>query len=58
MSNFRHEHILQMLGVCLDRDSVLIVMELMEGGDLLNFLRTSRPLAVSSQAQKFATHNY
>jgi serine/threonine protein kinase len=46
MSNFHHEHILQMLGVCLDRDTNFIVMELMEGGDLLNYLRTSRPLAV------------
>ncbi|XP_059481438.1 proto-oncogene tyrosine-protein kinase ROS isoform X2 [Neocloeon triangulifer] len=49
MSNFRHEHILQMLGVCLDKESNFIVMELMEGGDLLNFLRTSRPLTRSGE---------
>ncbi|XP_014249043.1 proto-oncogene tyrosine-protein kinase ROS [Cimex lectularius] len=44
MSNFRHAHILQLLGVCLDNDPHFIIMELMEGGDLLSYLRASRPL--------------
>lgn len=43
MSNFKHKHILRMIGVCLDFDSLYIVMELMQGGDLLSFLRQSRP---------------
>jgi proto-oncogene tyrosine-protein kinase ROS len=47
MSNFKHAHILQLLGVCLDNDPNFIIMELMEGGDLLSHLRTSRPQAVS-----------
>ena len=47
MSNFKHEHILQMLGVCLNNDPQFIILELMEGGDLLSFLRSSRPTAVS-----------
>lgn len=47
MSNFRHPHILQLLGVCLDNDPHFIIMELMEGGDLLSYLRSSRPLMVS-----------
>lgn len=42
MSNFKHEHILRMIGVCWDLTTPYIIMELMEGGDLLNFLRTSR----------------
>ncbi|KAI5646079.1 protein tyrosine kinase domain-containing protein [Phthorimaea operculella] len=42
MSNFKHEHILRLLGVCLDNDPNYIIMELMEGGDLLSYLRTSR----------------
>lgn len=42
MSQFKHEHILQTLGVCLDNDPHLIVMELMQGGDLLTYLRSSR----------------
>lgn len=46
MSNFKHKHILRMIGVCLDFDSLYIVMELMQGGDLLSFLRQSRPLDV------------
>lgn len=50
MSNFRHEHILQLLGVCLDNDPNFIIMELMESGDLLSYLRISRPLIYSSNA--------
>uniref|UniRef100_T1HB35 Tyrosine-protein kinase receptor n=1 Tax=Rhodnius prolixus TaxID=13249 RepID=T1HB35_RHOPR len=44
MSNFKHAHILQLLGVCLDNDPNFIIMELMEGGDLLSYLRASRPI--------------
>ncbi|KAF5278624.1 hypothetical protein FQA39_LY00666 [Lamprigera yunnana] len=42
MSHFKHEHILQLLGVCLDNDPQFIIMELMQGGDLLTYLRSSR----------------
>lgn len=42
MSNFKHEHILSLLGVCLDNDPNYIIMELMEGGDLLSYLRAKR----------------
>lgn len=48
MSNFKHAHILELLGVCLDNDPNFIIMELMEGGDLLSYLRASRPLIVST----------
>lgn len=43
MSNFQHEHILRLIGVCLDKDSLYIIMELMQGGDLLSYLRQCRP---------------
>ncbi|KAJ8314936.1 hypothetical protein KUTeg_007086 [Tegillarca granosa] len=36
-----------LLGVCLDNDPQFIILELMEGGDLLTFLRASRPSSVS-----------
>jgi proto-oncogene tyrosine-protein kinase ROS len=49
MSNFKHEHILQLLGVCLDNDPQFIILELMEGGDLLSYLRASRPTMTCSQ---------
>lgn len=42
MSHFKHEHILELLGVVLDNDPHYIIMELMEGGDLLTYLRSSR----------------
>lgn len=47
MSNFKHEHILSLLGVCLDNDPNYIIMELMEGGDLLSYLRAKRASLVS-----------
>lgn len=46
MSNFKHKHILSLIGVCFDTDTLYIIMELMQGGDLLSFLRQSRPCEV------------
>jgi proto-oncogene tyrosine-protein kinase ROS len=42
MSNFQHPNILRLLGVCLDNNPQYMIMELMEGGDLLTFIRASR----------------
>lgn len=53
MKNFQHEHILSLLGVCLDNDPQFIIMELMEGGDLLSFLRSCRATLVSGQYAMF-----
>ncbi|CAI9740160.1 proto-oncogene tyrosine-protein kinase ROS-like isoform X2, partial [Octopus vulgaris] len=47
MSNFKHEHILRLLGVCFDGNPQFIVLELMEGGDLLLYLRNYRPTSTS-----------
>lgn len=41
MAQFKHPHILELLGICLDSDPCLI-LELMSGGDLLSHLRSSR----------------
>lgn len=43
MSNFHHDHILKLLGVCLDNNINFIILELMESGDLLSYLRANRP---------------
>lgn len=40
MANFKHENILRIIGICLDNDPNFIIMELMEAGDLLTFLRS------------------
>ncbi|XP_050535151.1 proto-oncogene tyrosine-protein kinase ROS-like [Daktulosphaira vitifoliae] len=47
MNNFKHKHILQLIGVCIDNDPNFIIMELMEGGDLLSYLRKNRPTSVT-----------
>ncbi|XP_072758952.1 proto-oncogene tyrosine-protein kinase ROS-like isoform X2 [Anoplolepis gracilipes] len=46
MNHFRHKHVLKLLGVCLDKSSPLLVLELMET-DLLKYLRESRTLEPS-----------
>ncbi|XP_072754493.1 proto-oncogene tyrosine-protein kinase ROS-like isoform X2 [Anoplolepis gracilipes] len=41
MNQLQHKHVLKLLGVCFDVDPPLLVLELMEAGDLLNYLRDS-----------------
>ncbi|XP_037699238.1 proto-oncogene tyrosine-protein kinase ROS isoform X2 [Choloepus didactylus] len=42
MSKFDHPNILRQLGVCLLNEPQYIILELMEGGDLLTYLRRAR----------------
>ncbi|CAI9545863.1 unnamed protein product [Staurois parvus] len=43
MSQFHHPNILKLLGVCLFNEPQYIILELMDGGDLLSYLRGARP---------------
>ena len=43
MWNFKHEHILNLNAICLDNDPNFLILELMEAGDLLSYLRAHRP---------------
>ena len=43
MANFEHENIVELIGICLDNDPNFLILELMEGGDLLTYLRNCRP---------------
>ncbi|KMQ83180.1 proto-oncogene tyrosine-protein kinase ros, partial [Lasius niger] len=47
MSHFRHKHVLRLLGICRDADSPWLILELIEVGDLLKYLRESRTLQPS-----------
>ncbi|KMQ82300.1 proto-oncogene tyrosine-protein kinase ros [Lasius niger] len=47
MSVLRHQNVLRLLGICLDADSPLLILELMEAGDLLTYLRESQTLQPS-----------
>uniref|UniRef100_A0A8C5QLE1 receptor protein-tyrosine kinase n=1 Tax=Leptobrachium leishanense TaxID=445787 RepID=A0A8C5QLE1_9ANUR len=42
MSQFDHPNILKLLGVCLFNEPQFIILELMDGGDLLEYLRGAR----------------
>jgi len=48
MGNFNHPHILRLLAVCLDNHPHSLILELMEGGDLLKYLRRNRPTSSTS----------
>ncbi|XP_011703178.1 PREDICTED: ALK tyrosine kinase receptor isoform X2 [Wasmannia auropunctata] len=43
MSKFDHPNIVHFIGVCFDKHPRYIVLELLAGGDLKNFLREERP---------------
>ena len=47
MWNFKHDHILSLNAICLDNDPNFLILELMEGGDLLSYLRSNRPHGVT-----------
>lgn len=42
MAKFAHPNIVHLIGVCFDRHPRFIVLELLAGGDLKNFLREGR----------------
>lgn len=46
MNNLKHKNILRVFGVCLDNEPNFIIMELMKEGDLLSYLRKTRPTQV------------
>ncbi|XP_044147095.1 proto-oncogene tyrosine-protein kinase ROS [Bufo gargarizans] len=46
MSQFHHPNILKLLGVCLYNEPQYIILELMDGGDLLSYLRGARTNSV------------
>lgn len=50
MSNFKHENIVCLIGICFDSDTISLIMEHMEAGDLLSYLRAARP---NSQVSEF-----
>lgn len=43
MSNFKHQHILELKGICITNDPMFLVLELMKDGDLASYLRRCRP---------------
>lgn len=56
-SKFDHPHILKLLGVCLLNEPQYLILELMEGGDLLSYLRGARKKKVKTMRLIFLTCN-
>ena len=54
MSKFNHPNIVHFIGVSFDKNPKYIVLELLAGGNLKNFLREERPRAVISAPFKNA----
>ena len=43
LSQLQHPHVMEIVGVCLDRDSIpFLVMPFMSNGNLLQYLKTNR----------------
>ena len=38
-SSLKHENIVALIGVCIEDDANFIILELMEGGDILSYLK-------------------
>ncbi|XP_033372915.1 tyrosine-protein kinase Fes/Fps isoform X4 [Parus major] len=43
LKQYRHPNIVRLIGVCTQKQPIYIVMELVQGGDFLTFLRTEGP---------------
>ena len=41
LKQYEHPNIVRFIGICVQKQPIMIVMELVPGGSLLNFLRTS-----------------
>ncbi|XP_077991462.1 tyrosine-protein kinase STK-like [Glandiceps talaboti] len=49
MKNLRHDHLLQLLAVCSDREPIFIVTELMPNGSLLIYLREQEGMSMNER---------
>lgn len=54
MSCFKHDNIIQYIGVCESGEENFIIMELMRGGDLLKFLKRNRAQCGTESALTYA----
>lgn len=50
LANFDHPNIVHLIGICLDRGTTLIVMELMLGGDLIRYMQENTPNSMNNFA--------
>jgi len=41
LKQYNHPNIVQLIGICVHKQPVMIVMELVEGGALINYLRSN-----------------
>jgi tyrosine-protein kinase Fer len=41
LKQYNHPNVVQLIGICVHKQPVMIVMELVEGGSLLNYLRSN-----------------
>ena len=41
MKQYEHPNIVRFIGICVQKQPIMIVMELVPGGSLLNYLRTN-----------------
>ena len=55
MASFEHNHVMSLLGVCLDSEMPLMIMPLMVKGSVLEYVRKIKenPLQVHASSQRW-----
>ena len=49
MKDFKHPHVLQLIGVCINKNNLpLVVLPYMKNGDLLTFVRDPTKVSIPS----------
>lgn len=49
LKQYDHPNIVKLIGICVQKQPIMIVMELVGGGSLLNFLRKNATTFVTKQ---------
>ena len=51
MKDFKHQHVLHLLGVAIDNDRIYVVLPYMENGDLKSFISNDANVSTQNDGQ-------
>jgi len=53
MREFRHDHVLQLIGIVIDADKLpLVILPFMSHGDLLSYIRDEKHVSIMREAER------
>lgn len=56
MKDFKHKHVLHLLGVAIDDDRVYVVLPYMENGDLKSFISNDANVSLNNNDPKLLNY--